>query len=317
MKYSFIICGYNEECAIDLCVQSCLSQDYNKNQYEIIYVDNNSSDNSILVANKYPIKVIEEKKQGLSEARNCGIKNSSGEILVFLDVDLKLDKNYLKHHDETFLDSGVGAGGGKVLPIVKTWVSDYLGVSLLEGYPRFIKQSFVNTYPGCNLTIRKSVLNKIGNFKEGLVSAEGVTRFAEDKEICERIRSAGYKILYNPLAIVLHENTHTFSKLFNIWVKGAKGRVNLIQIGKKDIFSLMFKFNLPLLCFAAVLILPFIHLMAALWLIMLFTLSIFLVCLATYYKTRLFFQCFIIKPWMDPLSLMIVNLTIIYKRIFV
>ncbi len=315
MKFSLIICGYNEEKNIDACIKSCLEQNYPNDEYEIIYVDNNSKDKSLELAKKYPIICLTEIKQGLSEARNCGINNSKGEILVFLDVDLKLDKDYLKNHEKTFESKIVGAGGGKVLPIIKTWVSNYLGVSLFEGYPRFLKNKYVRTYPGCNLTIRKSVLKKVGLFKEGLITSEGITRFAEDKDICERIREADFKILYNSKAIVYHKNTYNLKQLIKIWFKGAKGRVAMIKLEKKDPFSLLFKYNLPIFSVFLFSFLLFININLSLAIFLLFIVISFSFSFKLFIETGMFFQSFFIKPWMDIFSILIINFGVVYNKI--
>ncbi|MBS3072878.1 glycosyltransferase family 2 protein, partial [Candidatus Pacearchaeota archaeon] len=109
IKFSLIICGYNEEENLDLCIKSCLNLNYDKKSYEIIYVDNNSKDNSIKTAKKYPIKVFLEKKQGASEARNNGIKESTGEILVFFDADTKITPNYLQRLENSLKNKSFGA----------------------------------------------------------------------------------------------------------------------------------------------------------------------------------------------------------------
>jgi glycosyltransferase involved in cell wall biosynthesis len=312
MRFSLIICGYNEEKNIDDCIKSCIGQNYPKDDFEVIYVDNNSKDKSLELAKKYPIIYLTETKQGLSEARNCGIKNAKGDILVFLDVDLVLDKNYLKHHQETFNDKGVGAGGGMVLPLIKTWVSDYLGVSLFGGYPRFNKSRFVRTYPGCNLTIRKNVIDEVGFFKEGIPTPSGVNRFAEDNEMCERIRKAGYKILYNPLPIVYHENTHSLSWLFKIWVKGSITRYNIIKSGKKDPFSLMFKYNVPALGLFTLFLIFLFSRTAFFVVLFLFIFPFLVLSVKAFIETKLFFQSFFIKPFLDIASLVAINFSIIF-----
>ncbi len=315
MKFSLIICGYNEESNLDICISSCLAQNYERDQYEVIYVDNNSKDNSLNIAKQYPIKVLSEQKQGLSEARNCGIENSVGEILIFLDADLRLDLDYLKNHEKTFISTNVGAGGGKVLPLVQTWISDYLGVSLLEGYPRFVKDRFVKTYPGCNLSIRRDVIKKVGGFKEGLISSSGITRFAEDKEMCERIRQNGFLIYYNSSAIVYHKNTFLFKTLFNVWSKGSKGRLNMIKLGKTDPLSLVFKFNIPILFFVGVIIIFITNPIVSLFLISISFFVVLLNCIKSFIKTRMFLQNFLIKPWMDVLSVLVVNFFVFLNRL--
>ncbi len=312
MKFSLIICGYNEEENLDLCIQSCLDLDYPKDKYEIIYVDNNSIDKSFIIAKDYPIRVFNEEKQGLSEARNCGIKNATGDILVFLDADLKLDKDYLRYHVDTFKDSKVGAGGGKVLPLIKTWVSEYLGVSLFEGYPRFITNKFVRTYPGCNLTITKKVIDNVGVFKEGLITEKGVTRFAEDKEMCERIRIAKYRILYNSRATVYHKNTFQLRQLIKIWFRGSKGRAGMIKAKKKDLFSLLFKFNLPIIALLIFILSFFIYIKISIFMVIFIGFILFSLSIKSFLETRLFIKSFFVKPWMDVFSLLIINIGTIY-----
>lgn len=312
--FSLIICGYNEEKNLDRCIKSCLNLKYPQSKYEIIYVDNNSKDMSLEVAKKYPIKIFTEKKQGLSESRNCGIKNSLGEILVFLDADTRLDENYLKEHINTFSNPCVAVGGGKVLPLVETWISNYLGVSLFDRYPRYLKTRYIKTYPGCNLTIRKKILDRFGYFKEGLVTAEGITRFAEDKEICSRIRSNGFKILYNPKSIIYHENTYKFSRLFKIWIKGSKGRLNAINSGASDPFSILFKYNIPFILLAILVISMFTFWKVGMIMIfILLSISLYL-SIVTYWNTGLAAQSFLIKPVMDILAVFVIQASVnLYK----
>lgn len=315
MKFSLIICGYNEDANLDLCIASCLEQSYPKDKYEILYIDNNSTDDSISIASKYPIKVFSEKKQGLSEARNCGIRNSTGEILVFLDADLKLDKNYLEHHEKTFNDTAVGAGGGCVLPLVKTWVSNYVGVALFEYYPRYKVFKYVRTYPGCNLTIRREVINKVGIFLEGLKTPAGITRFAEDKEMCERLRRAGYLIRYNPEAVVYHKNIYEFKTLARSWYKGSRSRADMIKTGKKDPFSLLFKYNIPLLSIAVILLTLLLTWKLTIALVVFCAAVLFGLGIKSFLDTGLFMQSLLVKPVLDSVSLMVINSGVLFSRL--
>lgn len=315
MKFSIIICGYNEEANIGECLQSCLDLDYPKNNYEIVYVDNDSSDDSIKIAEKYPINIFIETKRGPSEARNRGIKESKGEILLFLDADTNIDANYLKMCESgTFLKTNVGAGVGKVLPLTKSWVADYLGVSLFEGYPRFIKHKYMRGCPSCNLAIRRDTIQKIGYFKEGLKSAEGITRFAEDKDICERIRKANYKILYNPETFIYHENCHKLKDLFSVWIKGSRWRATLIKFGGKDPFTLVFKYNLPLTYILLLITFLIYYPLISFLLFALGLLGIYILSVKSCIETGLVFQSLFIKPFMDVLSLLVINFSVIYSR---
>ncbi len=96
VKLSIIIPAYNEEKDIAECLNSLKKQTYTN--FEIILVDDGSTDNTINVAKKFKaVKILKQNHQGPGKARNLGARNSSGEILIFVDADMTFDKDYLKN----------------------------------------------------------------------------------------------------------------------------------------------------------------------------------------------------------------------------
>lgn len=98
-KFSIIIPVYNSEKYLDRCILSCINQTY-KN-FEIILIDDGSSDNSLKICNKYKnidnrINVIHNKNEGVSIARNIGIENSEGKYIVFVDSDDFIEQDMLE-----------------------------------------------------------------------------------------------------------------------------------------------------------------------------------------------------------------------------
>lgn len=93
-KFSIIIPVYNVEKYIGKCLESVMNQTY-KN-YEVIVVNDGTKDNSMEIVKQYPVKIIEQENQGLSAARNAGVKKATGEYLIFLDSDDSIEKNLLK-----------------------------------------------------------------------------------------------------------------------------------------------------------------------------------------------------------------------------
>lgn len=87
---SVIIPAFNEENNIEKCLKSVLEQDYPKSKYEVIVVDDESTDKTKKIAQKYADKVITQKNTGPGLARNNGVKNSKGRLLVFLDADTQI-----------------------------------------------------------------------------------------------------------------------------------------------------------------------------------------------------------------------------------
>lgn len=108
-KISIIVPVYNTEKYISECINSLLSQTYNN--YEIIIIDDGSTDNSYKICKDYEkkhkkIKLYSQKNSGVSSARNLGIKVSSGDFIIFVDSDDYCNSNYLEtikdnlHEDE-------------------------------------------------------------------------------------------------------------------------------------------------------------------------------------------------------------------------
>lgn len=136
-KISFIIPVYNTEKYLETCIDSIINQEYHN--YEIILVDDGSKDGSGVICDTFSkeydnVKTIHQKNSGLSEARNTGIKNSTGDYLLFVDSDDFIEKNSLskivdilnsqdKHIDVMFLEAI------KIFP-------DKSVVSLGDGYVR-------------------------------------------------------------------------------------------------------------------------------------------------------------------------------------
>ena len=100
MKLSIIVPVYNVADYLQKCLDSLLAQDLPQNEYEIIVVNDGSTDNSGVIAKQYAdkyanITLINQENQGLSGARNTGIKHAKGEYIQFVDSDDYLEKNVL------------------------------------------------------------------------------------------------------------------------------------------------------------------------------------------------------------------------------
>ncbi len=99
---SVVIPVYNEEKVIGKCLSSLLKQSYSESKIEIIVVDDGSKDNTRKIVGEYSkknkkIKLIEGEHKGPGFSRNLGVKKARGEILVFVDADMVLEKDYLKY----------------------------------------------------------------------------------------------------------------------------------------------------------------------------------------------------------------------------
>ena len=100
MKISVVIPVYNEEKYIHQCLSSLKSQVVQP--YEIIMVDNNSTDKTVEIAKRFNIKILRESKQGISHARNKGYNAARGDIIARCDADCILNPNWIKRISHNF-----------------------------------------------------------------------------------------------------------------------------------------------------------------------------------------------------------------------
>lgn len=219
MILSIIICSYNRASYISDALTSLYRQTAVLNEFEVIIVDNNSTDNTKEV---YAIwrqtntngqfTFISETKQGASFARNTGATIAKGEWVCFMDDDAVATPNYVENilkHIQNKPDA-VGFGGRiipKYIPSEPKWMSYY--VSSLVGNFDYapIACAFENgKYPlESNMIVKKSVYDQIGGFNVNLPGVVGTLRIGgEGKELFYKILALGHIIYYDPAICVHH-----------------------------------------------------------------------------------------------------------------
>ena len=123
MKASVIICTFNRARLLVDTLQAIINQHPPDGGYEIVVVDNNSSDETRLVAEQAAARVpvcvryVFEADQGLSLARNAGIRAAKGEIVAFVDDDVDAGPHWLRTILVPFSDQRVACVGGPIRPI--------------------------------------------------------------------------------------------------------------------------------------------------------------------------------------------------------
>ena len=221
MKISLIVPTYNRAEFLKKALPSFVNQTIDNKDYEILVIDNNSTDNTKHIVENFKknfqnfrIKYFFEKNQGLHFARNKGISEAQGEIIVFGDDDIVASENWLEKIKQEFLDEKVGIVGGKILPIWNfeppEWIYDY-GTDKIHTVFAYLdlgkdKKNLEKEYVfGCNFAIRKNLALKVGGSppdtfpkKLNFLSGPG------EALMVDRVRCLGYKIVYLPEAVVFY-----------------------------------------------------------------------------------------------------------------
>ncbi len=100
MTVSVIIPTYNEETYIKACLEALINQEDQPD--EIIVIDNNCTDQTVQIAMQYPIKIVQEKNQGMIFARNAGFDNAKSDIIARCDADVIVPKDWIKKIKQDF-----------------------------------------------------------------------------------------------------------------------------------------------------------------------------------------------------------------------
>jgi glycosyltransferase involved in cell wall biosynthesis len=167
---SVVIPFYNAERHIEQCIESILSQSYPREHYEIIMVDNNSTDKSAAIVRRYypRVKLISEDKQGAYSARNKGLGEAKGEIIAFTDPDCAPSRDWLQEIATAMDSSNVDIVIGR-----HEFFRDGFVLSMLEAYENEKNKYVFNSkieelYYGHNnnMAVRKKLFNQIGPFVE-------------------------------------------------------------------------------------------------------------------------------------------------------
>lgn len=205
-QVSIIVCTYNRVVHLKKCLDSL--QKLIHPNYEIIVVNGPSTDETDDVLSDYcNIKVLKQPKlNGLSVARNIGIKASSGEIIAFIDDDAVADANWLTCLVEEYNDETVGGVGGLVYGPEMTHIQFENGVIDKCALPTAIRNNNVsskkNEFPilmGTNCSFRKDVLLLVGGFDAYF------KYYHDESDLCVRILKKGFKIIYSSNAFVVHD----------------------------------------------------------------------------------------------------------------
>lgn len=219
MKLSVIFCTYNREKYLYNALKSISQQNIPYHDYEIVMVNNNSTDSTESICKQfrydYPgvnFRYFLETQQGLSYARNRGVQESKGDVLVFVDDDATAFESYLSSI-KSFFESHptVSACGGPIVPVYEVekpkWLSHYteqlIGGALYEGDK--IKPFNNGKYPGGgNSAFRKQVFNKYGLFNVELGRKGTGLIGAEEKDLYDRLTRGGEKFYYLPQMGIHH-----------------------------------------------------------------------------------------------------------------
>ncbi len=203
---SIIVAVYNGADMIGTCIESLLNQDYPADKYDIIIVENGSTDNTAEVVQRYPIRFVQSRARGKQAALNLAIGHSDAEIIAMTDADCIADPQWLSRLVQPYSDPEVGGVGGLIAPYVHAKRSIIERFSELQNplinYMSGDNEFLPHLY-GANCSYRRVLLNQVGNYDTRLP-------ISDDTDICWRVQiKTGKRIVYAEDAIIYHHHRST------------------------------------------------------------------------------------------------------------
>jgi glycosyltransferase involved in cell wall biosynthesis len=200
---SVVIGVYNGADMIGDCLESLLEQNYPCDAYDIIVVENGSTDNTAEVVKRYPVRFFQNEVRGLAPARNLGLENSEADIVMTTDADCIVHPDCLAELAKPYADPEIGGVGGAILAyddgdrnIIETFSDENAPlVNYVSG-----EHEFLPRLCGAHASYRRHLLNQIGGFNPNMLTGE-------DVDISWRIQlETGTRLAYAPKAIIYHHH---------------------------------------------------------------------------------------------------------------
>lgn len=233
LKVSVIIATYNRCDQLKMCIDSLLDQVCNGGFcYDIVVVDNNSSDATKGMVLDYQLKhdgkieYVFVPEQGKSNALNKGVEIASGDIIAFTDDDVIADKQWLAYMVNTFKNNDCACVGGRVLPLYPDETPEWIkgdkdqmaGIVVTCDNGEEIKEfkKGMNEFLGANYAFKKDVFKNVGNFRTDMGPGISKPTTGEDREFVGRLIKNNMSVYYCGQALIRHPVDLSRAKLMSI-----------------------------------------------------------------------------------------------------
>lgn len=279
-KISVVVCSYNRGEKIRNCLDALINQSLPENQYEIVVVNDGSTDETGNILKEYKnIKVVTNNpNQGLAQSRNNGARASRADIIAFTDDDCIADKDWLGNILLTYKDPSIMGVGGKIVPYrTNKWLLKYYEANnplahltfsfdessgIVYTLRQYIKRSFslkelsekANTQlfmiVGANMSMRRSIFEAVGGFDPNIKFG------GEEEDFWKRLRKIdpNIKLLYNPKAVIGHDYDPSFKDAAR---RNYKYGIGAARLFLKDRNRLPVLYPFPILILMSLLLLAF------------------------------------------------------------
>jgi GT2 family glycosyltransferase len=201
-KISVVVCSYNGSRTIRDTLQWLDRLEYPS--YEVIVVDDGSTDDTAAIAGQFGVRVISTPNNGLGHARNLGLAAATGEIVAYTDDDAYPDPHWLTYLAEAFMTTDhAGIGGPNIPPPGDGPIAACVANAPGGPVHVLLSDEVAEHIPGCNMAFRKDRLRAIGGFDPRF------RRAGDDVDVCWRLQERGWTLGFSAAAMVWHHRRNS------------------------------------------------------------------------------------------------------------
>ena len=246
VNITVVVCTYNRASILKDALESLATSSVAPSvSWEVLVVDNNSTDGTREVVdqcseqNPGRFRYFFEPQQGLSFARNAGIREARGDVIAFSDDDVKVEPSWLQNLTADVLTGNYAGAGGRIFPEWASQPPDWLpvqeryGLAPLTSFDLGASPIDLTEPPvGANMAFRKSMFEKYGHFRTDLGRRPGTLIGDEEIEFGNRLLNGGERLRYEPSAVVHHpvQEARLRREYFLAWWFD-KARAEILQDG--------------------------------------------------------------------------------------
>lgn len=206
---SIIIPVFNGGNYIMDCLKSLKDQTIPGSAYEIIVVDDGSTDHTAEAVKGFDVKYFYQKNQGPAAARNLGVKMAKGDIVLFIDADCRATKNWIEEMVWPFKDPEIVGVKGVYKTGQRELVARFVQVEYENKYERMKKIKYIDFIDTYSAGFRKEIFLQYGGFDTSFPTAS-----VEDQEFSFRLAKDGHKMVFQPDAVVYHLHPRNLKRYF-------------------------------------------------------------------------------------------------------
>ena len=211
IEFSVVVPVYNSERTLGFCLEALSIQTLPRERFEVIVVDDGSTDRTSKIARQFDVRYMFQKNRGPASARNLGADAAAGSLILFTDSDCVPCPNWLEEMVQPFTDLQVVAAKGSYRTRQTELVARFAQMEFEDRYDMLKKNAGIDMIDTYSAAFRKEVFKRMGGFDSRFPKANN-----EDTELSYRLDTAGCKMVFNPKAVVFHTHPSTLEKYLKL-----------------------------------------------------------------------------------------------------